>query len=87
MRVIQYVDTAGTKAVGIAEGAVVAKVATYRSTYDAVLAAIAKGVKLSALLDADRDGTTEDYDAIRLYQPKTAMAQRIWMPPRSERRS
>jgi hypothetical protein len=64
MRVIQYLDTAGEKAVGIVEGAVVAKVATYRSTYDAALAAIAKGVTLSALLDADRAGTTEDYDAI-----------------------
>lgn len=64
MRVIQYLDNAGVKAVGIVEGSVVAKVGTYRSTYDAALAAIAKGVTLSALLDADRSGLTEDYDAI-----------------------
>ncbi len=64
MRVIQYVDKAGVKAVGIVEGAVVAKVATHRSTYDAALAAIAKGVTLSTLLDADRAGAVEDYDAI-----------------------
>jgi hypothetical protein len=64
MRVIQYVDKAGQRAVGIVEGAVVAKSATYRSTYEAALSAITEGVTLSALLNADRAGTVEDYDAI-----------------------
>jgi hypothetical protein len=73
MRLIQYRDKAGRAAVGIVEGDGVARVATYRSTYDAALSAISKGVELSALLDADRVGETENYDEIlaekRLFLP------------------
>src|SRR5271154_6702269 len=64
MRVVQYVDRTEKACVGIVSDNVVAKVASYGSTYDAALAAIAKGVELSALLDADRSGVTESYDDI-----------------------
>ncbi len=64
MRVIQYLDKAGQAAVGIVEGDRIAGVKTYRSSYEAALAAIAQGVALSALLDADRSGEAESYDAI-----------------------
>jgi hypothetical protein len=64
MRVVQYVDRTEKACVGIVSDNVVAKVASYGSTYDAALAAIAKGVALSALLEADRSGVTESYDDI-----------------------
>jgi hypothetical protein len=73
MRIIQYLDKAGQAAVGIVDGDTVAGVATDRSTYEAALAAIAKAVELSALLDADRSGATESYDEI-------IAAKRILLP-------